>query len=457
MDLPFSNMQIQHWNPGATMPLTLPIKNFCNTDDAHIHANIKANSAYCRDWVQTQAAHTRVAVICGAGPSLKDCVEDIAGWQANGADIFALNGTAAYLWGEEIDPDFQVILDARPESVDLIGPAREHLFCAQVHPSLFERQTARLWQINYADIEADFADVGSPPGPYAVIGGGGISVGNAAVCLAYALGYRTFHLYGYDSSANAERQTHAFRQTMNDGEPMCWTRFNGKDYLTSFTMKLQAEKFHETAFALEHLGCKIHVHGSGLLPDIYNAPPMPEVEKYRLLWGSDPSYRLQSPGEEAAAEFVERAEIKRYDHVLDLGCGTGRGGDKIRHLTGCNLTFVDFTSNCLDPDIQVDRFVEADLASWIPVKGTVGFCCDVLEHIPPHQVETVIRNCMAAVPTCYFQIATLPDAHGELIGQRLHLSVHPYAWWKAVFRDLGYAVLFSEERPIGAVFLVTIP
>jgi SAM-dependent methyltransferase len=331
--------------------------------------------------------------------------------------------------------------------------------------------TPTLWHLAYEKTEEQFQDehpdgykVWNVPGEFTLTGGG-ITVGISALFVAYALGYRTFHLYGYDSSAAEDKTTHAFRQPMNDGEPMCWTKFNRKDYLTSFTMKLQAEHFPKQAGYLQALGCAITVLGTGLLPDIWNSAGISEQEKYLQVW-EEPAYRNHSPGEEHAAEFVQMAEVRPYHKVLDLGCGTGRGGLKINLLTGCDVTLLDFAENCLDADIVQKyqasgsggmRFWEADLTQPISASGDYGFCCDVLEHIPPADVDKVIRNCLAAAPTVYFNISTVPDEMGQLITQRLHLSVHPFEWWKETFKRLGYAVRFAEERVGAAVFLVSVP
>jgi hypothetical protein len=466
MDLPYSNMQVQHWNPGATIPLVLPIQNFSNTDDEHIYANIRANSRACRNWLAQKPEHDGVAVLVGSGPSMREQLLEIRRHAEDGATIFALNGAAAWLHEHRIVPDFQVILDAREESAQLVSEAaRAHLFSSQVHPSTLARgKNVILWHPAYEKLEEQFQDedaegfkIWNTPGPYSMVGGG-ITVGISALFVAYALGYRTIHCYGYDSSADAKSRTHAFRQPMNDGEPMCWTRFNRKDYLASFTMKLQAEKFPEQAGLLQALGCDIQVHGSGLLPDIWNSAGITEAEKYRQVW-DEPAYRAHSPGEEHAAEFVEMCEIRPWHRVLDLGCGTGRGGDRIRHLSQATVVFVDFAENCLDPQVRVDRFVCADLSHPIPAVGDYdyGFCSDVLEHLPPAQVDAVIRNCLKAAPTCYFAISTVPDEMGQLITQRLHLSVHPLGWWKDTFRRLGYAVRFCEERPGVAIILASVP
>lgn len=457
MRLPYSNLQIQHWNPGATVPLVLPIQNYCNTDEERLHEHIRVNSRLPgRRWLTSEEPHGQKAILCGSGPSIADDMDQIEQRYEDGAAVFALNGAARYLSEQGILPDYQVILDAREDSAELIGPAHEHLFASQCHPETFRRcPSATLWHLAYEHVEEDFAELGSP-GPYALIGSG-VSVGISALCVAYTLGHREIHCYGYDSCHRGDH-SHAFRQPMNDGEPCAWVKFNGKDYLASFTMKMQAEEFQKTANALQALGCKVEVHGSGLLPDMWRAPPLPEAEKYRQMW-AEPAYRLYSPGEELAADFVWICDVQPRHHVADLGCGTGRGGLEILQRVGCTVALVDFAANCLDPVVRENLgprldFTVADLAEEIPVRANYGFCVDVLEHIPPSQVDTVIRNCLAAAPICFFQVSTVDDACGQLIGQKLHLSVHSADWWRQRFETLGYTVQMVELGNGTAKFLV---
>ena len=42
-----------------------------------------------------------------------------------------------------------------------------------------------------------------------------------------------------------------------------------------------------------------------------------------------------------------------------------------------------------------------------------------------------------------------------MIGQPLHLSIHPYEWWTEKFESLGYKVTWSEGRDIAALYYVT--
>jgi hypothetical protein len=452
VQLPFANLQVKHWNPGATMPLLLPVHVICNTSDEDLHRNIRVNSAreiqLSRRWVKSEEPHDGVAVLVGSGPSMADSIQDIRRHREAGHTIFAMNGAANYLIHRGILADFQVMIDPREETKQLVGHAKDHLIASQCHPAVFDA-LPHAW-LYHLQIEGIDDDLPPYPHPFALVGGAA-SVGNTSTVLAYVLGYRTLHLYGYDSS-HRDAQSHAFHQKMNDGEPNCIVTWNGRDYRTSLTMKLQAEKAQDTLRLLEGAGVEIHVHGSGLLPDMWNTPPenLPEREKYIRMWAI-PQYRRLAPGEDAAAEFLDI--VKPDGRVIDFGSGTGRGALALSKA-GVDVWMVDFASNCRDNEVLHLPFVEHDLTEPLALRAPYGYCTDVMEHIPPAQVDTVIRNIMESAGTVFFQIATVPDNFGAVINQRLHLTVEPHDWWRETFQRLGYVVTFDRDIGQQSQFVV---
>lgn len=434
-----------HWNPGASQPLRVSLEVECNTPTERILDNIRRNSENRTGWQKLEEPHSRVAILCGSGPSLTDTLEEIRGLQG---DVFALNGAASFLDRNGVLPDYQVIMDARPETADLIGPAKKHLFASQVDPSCFERiPHAKLWHATHGEIAPEFPEYEDD---YCMVGGV-VSVGNAAVVLAYIMGYRTIHCFGFDSS-HRDDQGHAFHQPLNAGDPTTVVEFGGREYIASFTMRLQAQYFMERLPSLEQIGCKIEVHGSGLLPDMVRARPKTEQDKYRAMWKQS-DYRTVAPGELVADRFVEVAGITDKSDVIDFGCGTGRGAKRIRDLTGARVTMCDFADNCLDPEVKLP-FVVADLTKPIHLEAEVGYCTDVMEHIPPEDVDAVLNNILACCPKTFFQISLVPDSMGALIGAPLHLSVHPYEWWLDKFNAMGH-VLWSEDCGSTALYYVS--
>lgn len=445
--LPDHDLVIRHRNKEATQDLILPIKLVCNTSDEMLIANIIKNSESHRKWVKIEKEHKGTALLCGSGPSIADYVDDIWAAQKLGATVFAMNGSASFLHKHGISPDYQVIVDARPQTAELVGPAKVHLFASQVDPNCFARvPDAILWHQDIGDLSV-FPEHAED---FAIIGGG-TSVGVSTLCLAYTLGFRDMRCYGYDSS-HRELNSHAFEQAMNKGEPLTTVRFAGKDYLCSFTMRQQAHKFQQVAGSLKQEGCKISVYGQGLLPDIYNSPKVSERDKYLQMWDIE-QYRHVSPGEEVAQTFVDVVKPKSGSRIGDFGCGTGRGALAISKLVDCELVLVDFTPNSRDEEARHFKFIEADLTQVLPVLVKHGYCCDVMEHIPPEDIDAVLHNVLNSCNDCFFQISTIPDVMGEEIGQQLHLTVEPHAWWKAKMAEHG-EVLWDEERDIASLFHV---
>ena len=82
---------------------------------------------------------------------------------------------------------------------------------------------------------------------------------------------------------------------------------------------------------------------------VTNVRPL-EKDLYKKVWDM-PEYRKDAPGEKVAHEFLAQAKPKAGASVLDLGCGTGRGGLNLAFFGGLDVTLVDFAPNCLDADI----------------------------------------------------------------------------------------------------------
>lgn len=443
-------------NPHASLPFSLRFLVVRNTTDEKIKENVKANSARDLEWVGERPAHKGTAIIVGGGPSVSDCLDQI---KDLGGTVFAGNAASQFLFENDVAVDYQVIGDAKPETSTLVDEwAMIRLIASQVDPSTLDRAIAcgetMLWHLNSDNVEECFPPHRVKRGGYSLINGSS-TVGDFMVRLAYVMGYRNLHIFGFDS-CHRDGKSHAYSQPMNDSMPCTAVEWGGRTFYASLAMKAQAEKFQVTARQLEK-DCRLTVYGDGLLQAMYRVDPkdLSHKDLYRLMWQYE-TYRKVAPGEHAVVRFLEVVQPTPGSQVIDFGCGTGRAAIALQ-AAGLSPVLVDFADNCRDMEAILLPFLEADLTKLLPMTAPYGFCTDVMEHIPPEDVRIVLMNIMASADRVFFQISTVPDNMGALIGAPLHLSVHNADWWKNEFASLGFIVEWEEVSGVDARFVITAP
>jgi hypothetical protein len=280
-----------------------------------------------------------------------------------------------------------------------------------------------------------------------------------ALPIAYALGYRKIHLFGYDSSY-ADGQHHAFKQELNDAAQTIDIFLEGKKYTTTPMLAHQVAEFCGAVKGLVGgLGVEIELHCDGLLPDFVaysnrmGEMPLEERErrKYEEMWTFD-KYRKESPGEALVDEAVRAMTMKAGDSVIDFGCGSGKASRKLQRL-GMKVTAVDFAANALD-DGEPIEFVNACLWDMPEMSADYGYCTDVMEHIPTEKVIDVLRGIHArAKKATYFNIATEGDRLGGLIGKKLHMTVMEAETWQDVLAGLWRQTVMLHKCEGGVTFV----
>jgi 6-hydroxymethylpterin diphosphokinase MptE-like protein len=237
-----------------------------NAPKEKIFSNVAVNSRRTLPWVRELPPHDRHAVLIGGGPSAIDDLDEIRRRERQNQDIFALNGVAHWLAQYGIVPEYQVLLDSRPENRRFVRPpnARQFLIASQCDPAIFDLlrdEDVTLYHHHEEKIE-DY--IGKP----SVLIGGGITVGLTTMALVFALGYRKLHLYGYDSS-DREGESHAYEQAQAGAEADRRDTWLGRQkFSCSPAMYAQAKAFPAFAQLLADSGVTITVHGGGLLPAI---------------------------------------------------------------------------------------------------------------------------------------------------------------------------------------------
>ena len=162
-----------------------------------------------------------------------------------------------------------------------------------------------------------------------------------------------------------------------------------------------------------------------------------EKEKYEQIWEFE-NYHDFSPGEQYIDIFKQASGYKKgwKKTLLDIGCGTGRAGQAFSEM-GMDVELYDITSDGVEVGLP---FFQGCLWDWMPGHYDYGYCCDVMEHIPPEYTMLVTRNILDACGHTFFSISLIHDGFGQKIDQKLHLSVFPFMWWKGHFEDMGKLV-----------------
>lgn len=155
-----------------------------------------------------------------------------------------------------------------------------------------------------------------------------------------------------------------------------------------------------------------------------------ESDKYTAVW-SLPGYHEFSPGQLYAPVF--HSLVDGPQRVIDIGCGAGEGGKALRAL-GHDVTFLDL--------VQVANeapFIETAIWTWpnqVPA-WQWGYCCDVMEHLPPEMVGLSLDRIRSHCTNGFFSIGLLPDHFGQYVGETLHLTVRPFTWWRDFLKEFG--------------------
>ena len=219
-------------------------------------------------------------MIIGGGPSLADKMPLIKRRVDAGQIIFALNGAGPFLNKHGIVPDYQVFLDCLPTLTERIGEAKSYLINSQCDPGMFASvSNPILWHIAYPQTEDYLPVHRKESGGYCLVGGGA-TVGLTAMPLAYAMGYRKMHLFGYDSSAkNGTAHAYPIPGAMPNlsGEILgdrlidyVDVDLNGKKFKSTLTLTRQAELFPDICNALLEKGCivTVDVHEDSLMAEV---------------------------------------------------------------------------------------------------------------------------------------------------------------------------------------------
>lgn len=308
----------QVWKIGGGTSLEFVTE--CNTDSETVLSNIRhAMALPISKITHANPEHKGHAVIVGGGPSIKNFIEDLQQRQAHGQTIVALNNSWEWCEKNSISVSYHVMVDARPENEDFIpkSQAIHKLYATQCHPKV-SRFADTLWSalvmglVPFFDKTHDMFWIGA-----------GTTVGIRSIYLMYAMGYREFHIYGFDS-CYAGASGHAYEQTLNKGERIIDIDVCGRKFKAAPWMVTQMHDFLEAVEHMTAIGCTFTIHGDGLL-------------QHACLHG----LQAMQPVDKRAQEVLKRIADVKNPVGVEVGVFSGEMSRRLLQRPDLTLYMVD--------------------------------------------------------------------------------------------------------------------
>lgn len=122
--------------------------------------------------------------------------------------------------------------------------------------------------------------------------------------------------------------------------------------------------------------------------------------------------------------------------VLDYGCGQGALSRRLRDAVSTAVRIDDY-----DPAIPGK--------DQLPSFADLVVCTDVLEHIEPERLPTVLKHLgILARKAVFVVIATRPSNKTLSDGRNAHLILESAEWWAATMRAAGFTIHEGPASPL---------
>ena len=188
-------------------------------DHEKICGNVRENLSQIRHWITLCQPTEQDIVICSAGPSLINHIDEIKAHQAEGDIIVAVKHALDLLERHDITPDYCVLLDPRGHVEGFISspdPEVVYLVASMCDPSVVKTLNKNKCSVIGYHALVNAGELNELiPGDLPVSGGSATSTRSIGV-FADIFGYKNFHLYGYDL---CHHQKPDLNEALEDGNP----------------------------------------------------------------------------------------------------------------------------------------------------------------------------------------------------------------------------------------------
>lgn len=394
--------------------------------------------------------HDKHAAIVGGGPSVRGFVDELKYRKDQGQSIVALNNSWHWLSGNGIKPDMQVMLDARPDNSEFVPDIDMELwYASQCHSDVIDKgKNITLWHALVDELTAHFQDrnmfwVGS-----------GTTVGIRSILLLYVLGYRNFHIYGYDSCYFGD-EGHAYPQALNRNEKTIEVDANGRKFIAAPWMVKQTEEFLELMAFLTGMKCTCTIHGDGLLQHAVNTMLVPvsnnTLGDYKKFWETRGLDYITPAGMECPEGFYFWEIIQGMvgsGNVLEIGSGTGRVA---KHFKPEKYLGIDINESAVKQaylDNPEHSFKVVDIDDPLPTGSDNILLYTVALHIPDCLIEDEVGKWCSVTDAVIIAECMSPEMRANRKGDAYDISnQRSLDEYKTMFRKHGFEPSEVIERP----------
>lgn len=148
---------------------------------------------------------------------------------------------------------------------------------------------------------------------------------------------------------------------------------------------------------------------------------------YDQVFANDEHFDTLDISNEPKLKYVLRFAKGVDGLVLDAGCGRG---SVLRYMldNGVQAFGVELSAAACEMYLGDLPHANADIISWADQGHTYPglICTDVLEHIPPDQIDGVLAALSRLAPRAFLGIANHSSIHN---GHELHVIQKGHRWW----------------------------